>query len=154
MTRKYEYLCFLQTVISIFKYHLFKQFDPMYLRTKENSIMGEYSKTPKEITVKDLCSISYFAFHNYANECNAWFFFSKKIKEYQMPNANSFYSQLIHVTPYSLPLFFKCYPLRASAVSNIHYVAMTNMMFLLLYGIKVHFASCFFWQINCSMEAS
>lgn len=101
-----------ETVISIFKYHLFKQFDPMYLRTKENSIMGEYSKTPKEITVKDFQFYFILHFIITQNECNAWFFLSKKIKEYQMPNANSFYSQLIHVTPYSLPFVLQMLSLK------------------------------------------
>ena len=49
-----------ETIIGIFKYHLFKQFHPVYLRTKENSIMGEYwPKLQKKLLWKISSSISF-----------------------------------------------------------------------------------------------
>ena len=56
--------------------------------------------------------LSHFSFHNYAKWMQRLIFLSKKIKEYQMPNANSFYSQLIHVTPYSLPFVLQMLSLK------------------------------------------
>ena len=109
-----------ETVISIFKYHLFKQFHPMYLRTKENSIIGEYSKTPKEITVKDFQFYLIFHFIITQNECNAWFFWVRKLKNIRCQMLIRFILNSYTWHHIVFPLFFKCYPLRASAVSNIH----------------------------------
>lgn len=57
--------------------------------------------------------LSHFAFHNYAKRMQRLIFFlSKKINEDQKPNANSFYSQFIYVTPYSLPFVLQMLSLK------------------------------------------